>query len=110
MIIKSFTVKICRSVQDAYRKRKTEMMQYSGILNEIKQKQLNPLEIGKKTIQSRGLAEVIRKEEKSIVKESKEKSKEENNTPNGVVGLENQLPAPKIDFKNLVLFLIIIGD
>jgi hypothetical protein len=43
-------------------------------LNEIKQKQLNPLEIGKKTIQSRGLA-VIRKEEKSIVKESKRKVK-----------------------------------
>jgi hypothetical protein len=30
--------KFAESVQDAYRKRKTEMMQYSGILNEIKQK------------------------------------------------------------------------
>jgi hypothetical protein len=55
------------------------MMQYSGILNEIKQKQLNPLEIGEK-IQSGELAEVIRKEEKSIVKESKEKRVKENNT------------------------------
>jgi hypothetical protein len=54
------------------------------------------------------LAEVIRKEEKSIVKESKEKSKEKR-----IILLTGWFRKPtsssKIDFKNLVLFLIIIG-
>lgn len=76
-----YSQKFADSIQDAYRKRKTEMFQYSDVLNEIRQKrgqsagdshqkEVNPREIDGSYPQ--------RKEEYSIVEETKEeKSKEE---------------------------------
>lgn len=70
-----YSQKFCDSIQDAYRKRKTEMFQYSAVLDEIRrkrgqsagdcpQKEVNPREIAGSYPQ--------RKEEYSIVEESKE--------------------------------------
>lgn len=100
-----WSLKFIESIRDAYRKRKNVIFEYSDVLDEIKQKnnqtdgslnlkQLNPREIDGSYPQSK-------------VKESKEekiKVKESKGTPNGVVGLENQLPTPKIDFNKLLLF------
>lgn len=99
-----YSQKFADSIQDAYRKRKTEMLQYSDILNEIRQKKIQSAGDCPKNDSIRGrFPEVIRKEEKSKVKESKEENRKEN-TPNGVVDLKNQPPPPKVDFKNLVSF------
>jgi hypothetical protein len=60
------------AIQDAYRKRKTEMMQYSGILNEIKQKTVKSAGDWQENDSIRkGWRKLSVKEEKS--KESKEK-------------------------------------
>jgi hypothetical protein len=99
-----FSQKFADSIQDAYRKRKTEMFQYSDILNEIKQKNgQSPADCSKNEPIRGGLPEVIRKEEKSIVKNSKEEKRKED-TPNGVVDLKNQPTTPKIDFIRLISF------
>lgn len=109
--------KFSKSIEDAYRKRKQKMFLKEDILL-LKKGQNFSISRGNPSI-PRGLnekteenakkhvntAESIRKEEYSKVKESKEeKSKEKNTTPNGVVGLENQLPTPKIDFNKLLSF------
>lgn len=109
--------KFCNSIEDAYRKRKQKMFLKEDIL-QLKNGENNSISRGNPSI-PRGLnekqhqntqkhvnpAEVIPKEEYSIVKESKEeKSKEEKNTPYGVVGLKNQPNPPKIDFIKLVSF------
>jgi hypothetical protein len=69
-----FSHKFADSIQDAYRKRKTEMFQYSDILTEIKQK--NGQSAGdyfeNDSIRG-GITEVIPKEKNSKVKEIKEK-------------------------------------
>jgi hypothetical protein len=99
-----YSQKFADSIQDAYRKRKTEMFKYSDILNEIKQKNgQSPADCSKNEPNRGGLPEVIPKEEYSIVKESKEEESKED-TPNGVVDLKNQLNAPKIDFIRLISF------
>ena len=99
-----YSQKFADSIQDAYRKRKTEMFQYSDILNEIKQKNgQSPADCSKTEPIRGGLPEVIRKEEKSIVKKSKEENSKED-TPNGVVDLKNQPNTLKIDFIRLISF------
>jgi hypothetical protein len=82
-----FSQKFADSIQDAYRKRKSEMFQYSDILNEINQKNgqsggsLNEIQVNQ--------AEVILKEKNSKVKESKEDFKEEEKkSKNEIFGLE----------------------
>lgn len=99
-----FSQKFADSIQDAYRKRKTEMFQYSDILNEIKQKNgQSPADCSKIEPIRGGLPEVIPKEKKSKEEYSKEEKRIED-TPNGVVDLKNQLIAPKIDFIRLISF------
>ena len=99
-----FSQKFADSIQDAYRKRKTEMFQYSDILNEIKQKNgQSPADCSKiEPIRGR-LPEVIPKEEKSKEEKSKEEKRKED-TPNGVVDLKNQPNGQKIDFIRLISF------
>lgn len=75
--------KFVNSIEDAYRKRKNKIFQYSDVLNEkgIKNDQYG----GSLTLKTTNTAEVIPKEKKSKVEESKEeKIKEENfdNTKN----------------------------
>lgn len=94
--------KFVDSVSDAYRKRKTETPQYSAVLDVIKAK-IEPIRAGNPPIRA-GIPEVIRKEEYSIEEYSKEEEIIEENTPNGVVGLENQPDQPKIYFKKLISF------
>jgi hypothetical protein len=71
-----FSQKFADSIQDAYRKRKSEMFQYSDILNEINQK--NGQSGGSLTEIHVNQAEVILKEKNSKVKESKEEERIEN--------------------------------
>lgn len=96
-----YSQKFADSVQDAYRNRKGKMFQYSDILDEIRQKNnQSSVRLNAKVV---NLTEVIRKEEKSKVKESKEE-KSKVNTPIGVVDLKNQPDHPKIDFNKLLSF------
>ncbi len=68
--------KFTNSIEDAYRKRKNRIFQYSDILNEIQQK--NGQSSGSYGQSSAGMPEVIPKEEKSKEEKSKEeKSKED---------------------------------
>lgn len=97
-----YSQKFADSIQDAYRNRKGKMFQYSDILNEIRLK--NDQSSVRLNANDGNLTEVIRKEEKSKVKESKEEKSKEDNTPNGVVDLKNQPEHPKIDFNNLLSF------
>lgn len=62
--------KFTNSIEDAYRKRKNKIFQYSDILNEINQK--NSQSGGSYPHSSPNPAEVIRKEEKSKEEKSKE--------------------------------------
>lgn len=94
--------KFCNSIEDAYRKRKSVIFKYSDILNEISKK--NSQSTGSLTSKHTNLPEVIRKEEKSKVKYSKEEKSKEENTPNGVVDLKNQPTNQNIDFKKLISF------
>jgi hypothetical protein len=95
--------KFKKSIEDAYRKRKLKIFEYSDVLNEIKQK--NGQSGGSYSHTDGNTAEVIPKVKKSKVKESKEEEiKEKETTPNGVVDLKNQLPTNKIDFDKLLLF------
>ena len=109
--------KFCKSIEDAYKKRKQSMFSKYDILSLIN---FNPERIeqknGKKALNPErnehqssekvvNPPEVIPKEEYSKEKESKEEeNKEKKITPNGVVDLKNQPTVPKIDFSNLVLF------
>lgn len=94
--------KFSNSIEDAYRNRKGKIFQYSDILNEIKLK--NSQSSVRMTANNPNLTEVIPKEEKSKEEKSKVKKSKEDNTPNGVVGLENQPNQPKIDFIKLISF------
>ncbi len=105
--------KFCNSIEDAYRKRKQKLFLKEDILALKKSipsgnppipsgLNVKPIENNEKAINQ---AEVIPKEEYSIVEEIKvEEIKVENNTPNGVVDFSNQPNQPKIDFNKLVLF------
>lgn len=105
--------KFCNSIEDAYRKRKQKLFLKEDILALKKSipsgnppipsgMNVKPIENSKKAINQ---AEVIPKEEYSIVEEIKvEEIKEENTTPIGVVDFSNQPNQPKIDFNKLVSF------
>lgn len=95
-----YSKKFADSVQDAYRNRKGKIFQYSDILDEITAK--NGQSYVRMTPTPPNLTEVIRKVKESKVKENKEEKTKD--TPNGVVDLKNQLPAPKIDFDKLLSF------
>jgi hypothetical protein len=77
-----YSQKFCDSITDAYRRRKTEMLQYDDILNEIKAKnaQTDGILTSKSEFSGQSVSEtdtIIPKVEYSIVKDSKEeKSKE----------------------------------
>jgi Domain of unknown function (DUF4373) len=105
--------KFCNSIEDAYRKRKQKLFLKEDILALKKSIPSGnpsiPSGLTKKIEESNqkavNVAEVIPKEEYSIVEEIKEEEiKEENTTPNGVVDFSNQPNQPKIDFKKLVSF------
>ena len=105
--------KFCNSIEDAYRKRKQKLFLKEDILALKKSIHSGnspiPSGLNVKSIENNekaiNQAEVIPKEEYSIVEEIKEEEiKEENTTPNGVVDFSNQPNQPKIDFKKLVSF------
>ncbi|MBC7749199.1 MAG: DUF4373 domain-containing protein [Methylotenera sp.] len=103
--------KFCNSIEDAYRKRKQKLFLKDDILrlkNSIPSgnasipgglTEKTPKNIKKEV----NTAESIRKEEYSIVKESKEEKRKEEST-NVLVDLKNQLPTPNIDFDKLLSF------
>lgn len=97
-----YSQKFSDSIQDAYRNRKGKIIEYSAILDEIKVK--NGQTSVRLTTNHANLTEVIRKEEKSKVKESKEEKIKEDYTPIGVVDFPNQPNPPKIDFNGLLSF------
>lgn len=70
-----FSQKFANSIEDAYRKRKNKIIQYSDLLNEILQKKGQTSAV--LALKQINTAEVIRKEEKSKVKESKEEFADE---------------------------------
>lgn len=96
-----YSHKFCESIQDAYRNRKGKIIEYSEVLDEIRQKNgQSSVRMGDKLT---NLTEVIPKVKYSKVNKSKEeKSKED--TPNGVVGFANQPSTTKIDFSKLIIF------
>jgi hypothetical protein len=102
-----YSQKFADSIQDAYRKRKTEMFQYSDILDKIRQKRGQSAgDCPKKEVNPREIAGSYpqRKEEYSIEEEIIEEKTKEKYTPNGVVDFPNQLPTHKIDFDKLLSF------
>lgn len=95
-----YSHKFCESIQDAYRNRKGKIKEYSDILNEIKlKKDQSSVRLKQEEV---NLTEVIRKEEKSIVKEIKEEKRKEKKT----ISEELKIPPPtdKIDFENFKKF------
>lgn len=89
--------KFKKSIEDAYRKRKLKIFEYSDVLNEIKQK--NGQSGGSYSHTDGNTAEVIPKVKKSKVKESKE----ENSKEEGSSDFPNPSP-PKIDYKKFIDF------
>lgn len=96
-----YSHKFCESVQDAYRNRKGKILQYSDILDEIRQKKGQSYV--RLTHNDTNLTQVIPKVKYSKEKESKVKENKED-TPKGVVDLKNQHTTPNIDFQNLISF------
>jgi len=85
-----FSHKFTESVEDAYRKRKTKIFQYSDLLELLKPK--NGQSGGRNPQTSAGLAEVIPKEENSKEKEIKEEKTKEEKTK------EEQMNERKLKF------------
>lgn len=96
-----YSHKFCESIQDAYRNRKGKIIEYSEVLEEIRQK--NSQSYVRMDDKSTNLTQVIPKVKYSKVKEIKEEEIKED-TPNGVVGLKNQPITTKIDFLKLISF------
>lgn len=90
------------SIADAYRKRKTTIFEYGDILAIYDAKNVQTTGTNPQT--TAGFPEVIRKEEKSRVKKSKEEKRRVEYTPNGVVDLKNQPTSSKVDFNKLLIF------
>lgn len=91
--------KFVKSIEDAYRKRKSIMFQYSDLLNQYEAKNVQS---GAETHQSSaGLPEVIHKEKKRKEKESKEDIKlhcevEKTSLPNPIIIPEGNIPKKTI--------------
>lgn len=80
-----YSQKFCDSITDAYRRRKTEMLKYDDILNEIKAKnaQTDDILTSKSEFIGQSVSKsntIIHKEEYSIIKNSKEEEIKENKT------------------------------